>query len=798
MRSAILLFVLGVYALQQMAWLPGWNWALALPAMLALAWGLKRYAHPAAGLLRQVLLLAGCAGAGFFWAAGMAQWRLADALPAAWEGRDVRVVGVVASLPQVQERGVRFLFDVEQVETPGARLPRRISITRYFDEFRSSTPARASPARIADSPFHAGERWRLTVRLKRPHGSYNPHGFDFEAWALERHIRATGYIRPEADNARLAALDYHPAYVVEHLRENIRARLQRVLAGARYGGVLQALVVGDEGAIEAADWQVFLRTGVNHLMSISGLHVTMVAALAFALVHALWRRVPWLALRLPARKAATLAGMLAAGAYALIAGFAVPTQRTFYMLAVIAAALWSGRLVSPSLVLCWALLLVIVLDPWAVLAPGFWLSFGAVALLVYAGGARLTRPHWLREAAHTQWVVTLGLTPLLLVLFQQVSIISPLANAFAIPIISLLVTPLALLGAIFPLEFILLAAHGILSGCMTLLELCARLPDAVWQQHAPPAWSVLLALTGVAWILLPRGVPLRWLGVAALAPMFLLRPLPPLAGDMRVAVLDVGQGLAVVVQTARHALLYDTGPRYSEEADSGNRIILPYLRGAGVGRLDGLIVSHDDNDHSGGTRSVVGVLPPNWTASSLPSTHPLRVALPQHRSCHAGQAWEWDGVRFEMLHPTLQSYAVAGLKDNHRSCVLKISSAAGNLLLPGDIERPAEAELLTRGPAALAADLLIAPHHGSKGSSSPAFVEAVRPAITVFTAGYRNRFGHPQEEVVERYRAVGARTYRSDADGALLVDFIAGRGMVVSAWRQLRPRYWQQAASDNE
>jgi len=302
-------------------------------------------------------------------------------------------------------------------------------------------------------------------------------------------------------------------------------------------------------------------------------------------------------------------------------------------------------------------------------------------------------------------------------------------------------------------------------------------------------------------MLLPRGFPLRWLGAAALAPMFLLLPALPLAGELRVAVLDVGQGMAIVAQTARHALLYDTGPRYSEEADSGNRIILPYLRGAGIARLDGLIVSHDDNDHTGGMLSVVGGVPVAWAASSLPDSHPLRTAFAHHVPCYAGQAWNWDGVHFEMLHPSLESYALTKLKDNDRSCVLKISSAYGSLLLPGDIERTSEAELLERTPEALASDLLVAPHHGSKTSSTVPFIAAVHPAVTVFTAGYRNRFGHPKAEVVQRYLDLGSRLYRSDVDGALLVEFTAGQGMTLRAWRQAQPRYWQETkgkAVENE
>lgn len=779
MRGAILASVFGVWLLQQQPVLPALGWMAGLIPVAALLFAIRRYP-----LFSRVVAVIFALLAGFFWAAGMAHLRLADALPPEWEGKDVQLVGVVASLPQMQERGERFLLDVEQVETPDARMPRRISIARYFAGYRESAPAKAK------SEFHPGERWRLTVRLKRPHGSYNPHGFDFEVWALERNIRATGYIRKSDDNARLTPLVYRPSYLVERAREAVRERFQSALGAARYAGVLRALAIGDDDAIADDDWEIFRRTGVVHLMSISGLHVTMVASLGFALMFAFWRRVEPLALRLPARKAAALAGLAVAGAYALLAGFAVPTQRTFYMLAVLAAALWYGRAVSMSLVLCWALLVVVALDPWAVLAPGFWLSFGAVALLMYVGGNRLARPGWLREAAHAQWAITLGLTPLLLALFQQVSIVSPLANAFAIPLISLVVTPLALLGAVVPVDVILHAAHAVMAWCMWLLQACADLPVAVWQQHAPTVWAILAALAGIFWMLLPRGFPLRWLGGAALAPMFLLLPAQPQPGELRVAVLDVGQGLAVVLQTARHTLLYDTGPRYSEDADSGNRIVLPYLRGIGVSRLDGMMVTHDDVDHSGGAASVLQGIPVGWLASSLSRNHPLSGIAQRDVRCFAGQTWTWDGVRFDMLHPTPESYAVEGLKDNDRSCVLKASSPSGSILLAGDIERVSEMELLERDADSLPADVLVVPHHGSKTSSMADFIAQVHPGTAVFTVGYRNRFGHPKPEVVERYRDIGSALYRSDDDGAVLFNFIPGRGMSAQTWRRSVPRYW--------
>ena len=789
MRGNIVVFVLGVWLLQQQAALPQLLWAGVL-APLLLAWWLPQNGAFALTFTREVLLKALFLGAGFFWAAIIAQGRMADALPTEWEGRDIQLTGVVAALPQENERGSRFEFDVEKVATPGAVVPRHVQLSWYAFGSHESPPPATNPLSV-----HAGERWQLTVRLKRPHGNANPDGFDFEAWMLERNVRATGYVRKEDGNRRLDALVPRPGYLVEYARERIAERFREVLGDRPYAPVLKALAIGDQGGIPQQQWQVFLRTGINHLVSISGLHVTMVAGLVFSLTWWLWRRSHRLAQRLPARKAAALAGALTALAYVLLAGFAVPAQRTLYMLTVVAIALWLGRIASASRVLVLALLAVVLLDPWAVLAPGFWLSFGAVAAMLYVSVGRISRPHWLVEAARVQWAVTLGLAPLLLALFQQVSVISPIANAFAIPVISLVVVPLTLLGTIPLLDFLLLLAHEIMGWCMALLTWLAGLPDAVWQQHAPPAWTVIAALLGIVWMLLPRGFPARWLGAVPLLPLFLVLPPQPATGALWVDVLDVGQGLAVVARTGHHSLLYDTGPGFSSEADSGNRILLPFLRAAGVQRLDGMIVSHDDADHSGGAVSVLDGIPTGWLASSLPDSHPALHHARRALRCHAGQSWTWDGVRFDMLHPTLESYADERLKDNARGCVLKITSRHGSVLLPADIERASEAELLERAPESLPATVLVAPHHGSKTSSTEEFIRRVNPAVTIFTVGYRNRFGHPKEAVVERYEAQGSRLYRTDRSGEVSLRFDGPGGVRVLGWREAERRYWREGSS---
>src|SRR5574341_1074848 len=447
MRLGILCFVAGAWWLQQQPALPDTASAWAMGA-LGLAAAVIRPASAAGRLARGALVNAGCLALGFSWAAWCAQQRLADALPAVWEGRDIAIIGMVAALPQAYERGVRFEFDVERVLTPGAQVPARIVLSWWGSPARDDLPA-GFPA------LSAGERWELTVRLKRPRGTANPYGFDYEAWLLERNLRATGYVRPKAGGRRLTPLVHRPAYWLERVRQQVRARIQAALPEAPYAGVIAALAIGDQRAIPPEQWQTFTRTGVNHLMSISGLHVTMVSGLVFALVGGLWRRSPRLTLALPAAKAATLAGLGAALLYALLAGFAVPAQRTVYMLAVVAFALWLGVIESASFVLCAALLAVVLIDPWAVLAPGFWLSFGAVAVILYVATGRIGRGHWLATWGRVQIAVTLALIPPLLALFQLVSIVSPLANAVAIPVVSLVVAPLALIGAAMPFDFVL-------------------------------------------------------------------------------------------------------------------------------------------------------------------------------------------------------------------------------------------------------------------------------------------------------------------------------------------------------
>jgi competence protein ComEC len=484
-----------------------------------------------------------------------------------------------------------------------------------------------------------------------------------------------------------------------------------------------------------------------------------------------------------------------------------------YMVAAVAAALWLNRNFSLGQILSIALLGVLIPYPWAVMSPGFWLSFGAVALILYVTTYRLNSSHtqpeggskavgnrasallrMLMEYGKVQWAMTIGLIPLLLGLFQQVSLVSPIANAVAIPLVSLVVVPLALLGAILPWDLPLWLAHSMMSGTMVFLEWLNSLPLAVWAQHAPPAWSIVIGMLGIVVILLPRGFPARWLGFLLLLPMFLNTPEPPLSGSLRLIIFDVGQGLAVSVQTQHHTLLYDTGPDFSDGADSGNRILVPSLRAMGIGNLDGLILTHDDTDHTGGAASVMQTMPIEWLSSSLPAAHPLLQQMTGKRRCQDGQSWQWDGVNFEMLHPDAASYALPKIRDNNRGCVMRISIGDQHILLTADIEKESEQQLLKEHANKLPATLLVVPHHGSKTSSTDKFIAAVKPHYAVFTVGYRNRFGHPKQEILQRYADSGSTLLRSDEDGAILIEMNA-QGLQVERYRKTHRHYWTHVPS---
>ncbi len=707
--------------------------------------------------------------------------RLADALPAELEGQTIVATGVVAALPQTSPAGTRFLFEVEQAQWRGqpVRLPPLLALGWYRDWH--------DEAALADPrlELRAGQRWRLALRLKRPHGSMNPGGFDYELWLFEQGVRASGYVRA-TDPAAVQLLDAAAGHPVERLRQQVRDAIFARVPDARAAGVLAALSVGDQAAIEREDWDLFRASGIAHLVSISGLHVTMFAWLAGALIGRAWRRSTRLMLWYPAPWAARWGGVLAAAAYAMFSGGGVPSQRTVWMLATAAALSTSGLRWPWLLVLLAAAGVVTLIDPWALLQVGFWLSFAAVGLLMVSGPVLQPEPRavlpgsrWqaagqgllraVREGVRAQAIATLGLAPLTLVFFQQISLVGFAANLVAIPLVTLVITPLALLGVLLPPLWTLGAL--VVQGLVAVLGWLTVWPNAVWTVPAAPWWAQAAGLLAGALLMMP--LPRRWRCLALPLALPLLWPAVqrPAEGRFELLVADIGQGTAVLVRTREHTLLYDTGPQYSRDSDAGQRVLLPLLRWRGEHALDLLMLSHSDVDHVGGANAVLSNWPMQMVSSSLAPGHPLLHKGVPHRPCVAGQSWQWDGVRFSVLHPRAEALVIdpdaKPTKPNWLSCVLRIEDAAGHsALLTGDAEASQEAQMIAAEGSALKTELLLVPHHGSRTSSSSAFLDAVAPKVAIVQAGYRSRFGHPAPDVMQRYADRGIAVMRSDRCGA--------------------------------
>ena len=773
--------------------LPACVAAVAFGALgLAVAWRWRRAF--VVGWLGVALLAFGASG----WRASL---RLADALPAALEGQDVSVVGVITNLPQRSASGLRFRFEVETASAQGRPVPLPALLALGWYTGWHEDAALSEP----QAELRAGQRWRFTLRLRRPHGNLNPHGFDYELSLFEQGVRATGYVR---DAPAPELLHRAAGYPVERLRQRVRDAIDASVPDRRAAGVLAALAVGDQGAIEREDWDLYRNTGIAHLVSISGLHITMFAWLAGGVIAALWRRRERAALWLPTPLAARWGGLACAVAYALFSGWGVPSQRTIWMLATVTLLQSLGLRWPWLLVLLLAALVVTAIDPWALMQAGFWLSFVAVGLLMASSNhdvastatgdagrmRRWAAAAWasVRRDLRTQVIATVGLAPLSLVFFQQLSLVGFAANLIAIPLITLVITPLALLGiALVPLWTV---AAWVVQQLNSVLSGLAQLPGAVWIAPVAPLWAQLAGLLGAVLLVLP----LPWRARALALPLLVVLILPPrdvpAAGAFDVLAMDVGQGTSVLVRTQAHVLVFDAGPQYSRDSDAGQRVLLPLLRARGEARLDRLVLSHRDLDHVGGAAAVMKAMPVSDVLSSLELAHPLLAQATHTTRCAAGQSWSWDGVRFDVLRPAALDYERA-LKSNAMSCVLRVSSAADgaghaarSVLLTGDIEREQEAALVAATPEALRSDVLIVPHHGSRTSSTAAFLDAVKPRVAVFQAGYRNRFGHPAPDVMARYVERGIEVRVSPDCGAW--RWVAGGAPEGVCQRDAVRRYW--------
>lgn len=737
MRAGMFAFALGLLALRFLPALPP-VWLLVVMPVLALML-LPFRSYPLA-----LFLL------GFTWACVSAQSALNDRLPARLDGQTLWLEGKVVGLPAAADGVIRF--ELESPQSRRTRLPELIRVSWY-----------------GGPEIRSGERWRLAVKLKRPGGLVNPDAFDYEAWLLAQRIGATGTV---ADGQRLTS-------AASGWRDAIRQRLLAVDAQGREGG-LAALVLGDGSGLSRADWEVLQNTGAVHLLVISGQHIGLLAAVMYGLVAGLarwglWpRALPWLPWACGLAFSAALA-------YGLLAGFDVPVRRACVMVGMV--LLWRLRFrhLGVTLPLLLSLNVVLILEPLASLQPGLWLSFAAVAILILIFSGRLGAWSWLRSWTRAQWLIAIGLLPVLLALNLPISLSGPVANLVAVPWVSFVVLPPALLGTLLlpvPLlgESLLWLAGGALQWLFVFLGWMADWFPA-WMPSAVPFWVWLLSLLGAVLLLLPSGMPLRPLGW----PLLLLCVFPPLKavphGQVEVLQLDVGQGLAILLRTRQHTLLYDAGPRFGE-FDIGQRVVLPAIRKAGVGKLDLMLLSHSDADHAGGALAVYQALP---VARVLGGELARLPALLNTQLCENDQRWEWDGVTF-----TIWRWEQAQ-EGNQASCVLMVDAQGERLLLTGDIDADAERAMIASG-FNLRAHWLQAPHHGSRTSSSKTFLQAVAPQGVLISRGRNNAFGHPHPMVMARYGWLGIRAYDSADLGAINLQL--GTFGQPQSQRQLR-RFWR-------
>lgn len=691
-------------------------------------------------------------------------------LPTALESQEILVMGRVIGLPIQDSRSTRFLFDVDKVITPIKDLtfPTKIRLSWYG----------------RDKYVQSGESWQFLVKLKRPHGLLNPHGFDYEKWLFQQGIGATGYVRKSSDNIRLAEAVF---WDIGRWRESLQKYLERELNGHQHVGVIKALVLGDRSDISANEWDVFRKTGTSHLIAISGLHIGLVSALFFGLIR-------WFALRVPilskgATRYAIVMAILAAVSYAALAGFSVPTQRALIMLSVVLGGIFWQRHYKPIHVISLALLAVLMYDPLAPMSAGFWLSFGAVSVILYSLAGRIKQASFVKQLFQIQWWVSVGLMPLVLYFFQHVSLVAPLANLFAVPFVSFAVVPMLIIALLLALIDHSLGSHvlGFADSFIDLLwQFLEKLSALNFSSLALPAVSLfacVIAMVGVIFLLMPRGLIYKPLACLLFLPLFFPFQTAELArGEFKMVLLDVGQGLSAVIHTAESTLVFDAGAKYSEKSDLASTVIVPYLIGERVTRVDQLVISHGDNDHAGGAQTLLSSLPVGRLLTSVPEIFPYNN--PTH--CEEGIEWKINDVHFEFLSPSGDRL----FDGNDASCVLKVSSVNGSVLLTGDIEKNTEGSLLRYQADKLKSNVLIAPHHGSTSSSTPGFIKAVDPDYVLFPVGYKNRFGFPKEVVVERYKELGVARFNTANQGAITVLFSNDLPSSLESFREESFKFW--------
>jgi len=748
-RTAAVSITAGIIILHYLPVLPPSGVMLLGPiALLCLLFVKQRYLR----------VLAFCV-IGFTWAHFQAYSLLKHNIPEAFIGKDITVTGYVSSLPDHTDRKQRFEFDIDAIHEPDLVdiAPARVRLSWYQTRDKHT-----------HENIQVGDKWKFTIRLKPPRNFANPGGFNYSGWLLQKKILSTGYIRSRSE---VKLIESDPlAYPVQRVRQYIRSELNAAKIDPDVEPFLRALVIGDRSDMKTDDWVVLKNTGTVHLMAISGLHIGLIAALMFFIARVTWSAIPFLTLRFAAPRAAAIVAWASALLYAALAGFSLPTQRALIMLSIILLSLVLKKTVKPSIVFSTAVLLVLLLDSFAVLSVSFWLSFGAVALIYFVIHIQSTGQYKIKRWLVLQLIISLGLLPLTIQFFQQAPVISPVANLVAVPVVGFVIVPLSFIATVILLVH---EAAGVTLFKLTaqlftylwdILKWLAELPISSITFSTPGLITLVFACAGLLLLLLPAAFRIRVLAVLCLLPLLFPYHARPPVGEAAISLLDVGQGLAMVVQTKQHALVFDTGPRFSQHFDTGRAVVLPFLNEKGIRKLDTLMISHGDNDHIGGADSLLSALQVNTVITSVPD----KLKGDASR-CERGQVWHWDKVKFEVLHPAAADY-LSGLSENNLSCVLKITTNQHSFLLTGDIETEAETLLIEREADKLVSHFLIAPHHGSKTSSSSAFISSVKPQTILIPAGWRNRYRFPHQSVLTIYANHGSEVLTTAERGAITIQ----------------------------
>lgn len=754
-------FLLGIFIVVQIPELPTlsiWYW-------FGLC-GLGLFLYRSGGSLQKCFLVLFAAALGFGWSCYRAEHLLNWQLPTLLENKEIMILGEVSGLPEVQPLRTRVTLKLLSV-------PEHPHIKLHWPRAPQLYP---------------GDLWHLCVRLKRPHGPMNPGSFDTEKYLFFQGIRATGQVCKRGNPERIKRDPVQ--YPIETLRMWFKNQIASVLPHHALAQFITALTIGDGSQITKSEWDILRKTGITHLMVISGSHITLLAGFAFLLGQFFWRRMPHIPLWFSAPQAGAVFGLMVGVFYSFLAGFSIPTQRASVAIACYFLSILFKKHYTAWMLFSMALLAVLVLDPFAVMSPGFWLSFIAVALIFYGTQYRLQASHALWHFSWIQIGMALGLLPLTAYFFQKISLIGILANCIAVPWISFVVTPLALLGAaclpfLKPLSQILFSlAHGALEILWHGIVFLSQLSFSEMMMPVVHPLVLLLALLGVLLFFAPKGMYGRYLGLLYVCPLWFFPQEKPKWGEVWLTVLDVGQGLSVVAETHHHTLVYDVGPKYGG-VNATKQVVQPFLHTRNVHTLDTLMISHLDSDHVGDAAS----LPETFVVKQVLTSEPNQIAWTNAFPCIPNQQWEWEGVRFLVLHPA-RFYT----KRNNRSCVLKITVGPHSVLLPGDIESSVERELYTTVFKDLDVDILVAPHHGSLTSSSEAFLDATTPQHVIFSADVLNRYGLPKPAVVARYQRKGAWCYTTGKTGAITFKLKNNTPLQKpEVYRWIHRHWWWQA-----